>query len=74
MNKKIEILMSARSTEAEAKRHLKAGAVIYTLDEKADYIENCIGCGMDEEEAEDEWNRLEETEHDGVKYKILYVL
>lgn len=72
--KQIEILMQDSCTEFDAEKHLKNGTTIYAESEKADYIANCIGCLMDEDEAVAEWDRLPKVNHDGKAYRIAYVL
>jgi len=74
MKKEIEIIMATGSTEKEAEKHLKNGAIIYTEEEKEDFIESCINGCMEPDEAEEAWKALDEVEYKGTTYKINFVL
>lgn len=68
------ILEQDRKTKSECKRYFENGTTIYAESEKADFVESCISCLMDESEAIEAWEKLDKVVFNGVVYRVDYVL
>lgn len=72
----MEILTNGqvRCTKKEAERHIADGTIIYEESEMTDYLFNYVNCGNEAEEAMEAWESLMKVEHNGVNYRIEFVL
>lgn len=70
----IKILMCDNCTKKEAEKHIQAGTIIYTEEEKNVFIDNCVAGMFAEEEALEMWEKLRSVLFEGVRYYIDYAL
>ncbi|MCQ2609153.1 MAG: hypothetical protein MJ197_10770 [Bacteroidales bacterium] len=61
-------------SQADIEKHIKEGVYVYAEEEKADFVQNCIACMCDEEEAGKMWENMEKVTHEGKAYRVDFCL